>query len=69
MERKIGEQFDYDGVKLEVVENNSKQCEGCFFYRFIICRFKVIAGITGACGAEERDDKKEVIFKDVTDEE
>ena len=30
MERQIGEQFDYEGVRLEVVE--SGPCKGCFFF-------------------------------------
>lgn len=30
MERQIGEQFDYEGVMLEVVE--SGPCKGCFFF-------------------------------------
>ena len=69
MERKIGEIFDYDGLKLEVVENDDNHCEGCYFQKWIICRFPVIADKTGACSADERDDKKEVVFQVVTDEE
>lgn len=68
MERQIGERFRLNGKTFEVVENNSKQCEGCIFYGFLLCRFPVIADKTGACGADERDDKKEVIFKAITDE-
>ena len=30
MERQIGEQFDYEGVSLEVVE--SGPCKGCHFF-------------------------------------
>ena len=30
MERQIGEQFDYEGVKLEVVERE-EECKGCYF--------------------------------------
>ena len=69
MERKIGEIFDYDWLKLEVVENDDNHCEGCYFQKWIICRFPVIADKTGACSADERDDKKEVVFQVVTDEE
>ena len=34
MERKIGEEFEYNGVKLKVVEykaSDGKCCRGCFF--------------------------------------
>ena len=65
MERQIGEQFDFDGVKLEVVENEDNHCEGCYFYKWIICRFPAVANNTGMCSATEREDKKEVIFKEV----
>ena len=65
MERQIGEQFDYDGLKLEVVENDDNHCEGCYFQKWIICRFPVVADITGMCSATQRDDEKDVIFKEV----
>ena len=68
MERKIGERFLLCGKMFKVVENNSKHCECCFFGGLLFCRFPVIADKTGACGAEERDDKKEVVFQVVTDE-
>ena len=35
MERKVGEVFDYNGVTLITIENNS--CEGCFFNDGNIC--------------------------------
>ena len=33
MERKIGEIFEFEGVKLQVVEDNeyTPHCEGCYF--------------------------------------
>ena len=66
MERKIGEQFEYDGVTLEVVESGS--CKGCFFFvggANIYC--KVFNGeITGPCIG--RSDCKSVMFKKVTKE-
>lgn len=37
MERKIGEEFEYNGVRLKVVENKSANdvyCVGCFFWNF-----------------------------------
>ena len=64
MERKIGEQFEYEGVKLEVVENGSQNCDGCYFCDDMFCRIdEEIVDNTGMCSATKRDDKKEVIFK------
>ena len=65
MERQIGEIFDYNGTKLEVVENEDNHCEGCYFYRWIICRFDGIIDITGNCAPTYRNDKMNVIFKEV----
>ena len=63
MERKIGEQFDYEGERLEVVE--SGPCKGCHFFvngANIYC--KVFNGeITGPCIG--RSDDKSVKFKKV----
>ena len=63
MERQIGEQFDYEGVMLEVVE--SGPCKGCFFFvngANIYC--KVFNGeITGPCIG--RSDNKSVKFQKV----
>ena len=66
MERQIGEQFDYEGVKLEVAEwEEVNGCNGCYFSNIICCRFEEILDITGYCGSSQREDKKEVIFKEV----
>ena len=66
MERKIGAQFDYDGVKLEVAEwEEDNGCEDCYLSDCTCCRFDEIIDITGYCSSSERDDKKEVIFKKV----
>ena len=37
MERKIGEQFDCNGVPLEVVEEGEFACEGCHFSHTRFC--------------------------------
>ena len=65
MERPIGEIFDFLGVKLEVIEGEKDSCEGCYFYKWIICRFDGIIDITGNCGPTYRKDKSNVIFKEV----
>jgi len=66
MERKIGEQFKYKGVTLEVCVSKapiSKPCEGCYFIRYDKC-FRVM-DITGKCSSTFRSDKKDVCFKEV----
>ena len=63
MERQIGEQFDYDGVRLEVVE--SGPCKGCFFFvngANIYCK-GFNGEINGPCIG--RSDGKSVKFKKV----
>ena len=61
MERKIGEVFELDGVKLRVEKTpTTLECFGCFFEKneFYICRkYK--------CFPEERLDKTDVIFTKV----
>ena len=31
MEHKVGEIFEYDGIKLEVVKTETYSCSGCYF--------------------------------------
>ncbi len=57
MERKIGEQFEYDGITLEVV--NHLGCEGCHFSTLVNCD----NSFCGECHSFNRTDKKPVIFK------
>lgn len=66
MERKIGEIFDYEGKKLQVVEKNFF-CDGCYFYEVgdDFCLNDDDFGKTGSCLAN-RSDQKEVIFQEVT---
>ena len=65
MERKIGEQFDYEGVRLEVAEKDGRSCEGCYFSGLVLCRIREIMDNTGYCGSANRKDEKMVIFKKV----
>lgn len=59
MERKIGEEFDYNGQKLKVVETIMGTCAGCFFKGD--CNHYVKA-VVGNCYANVRADKRQVVF-------
>ena len=61
MERKIGEEFEYNGVRLKVVENNPIYglfCIGCFFRRNCDLRKEN----AGECLAKKRTDQTDVKF-------
>ena len=62
MERKIGEVFEIDGVKLQV-EEGSIGCVGCYFDKDKECFDHW--DITGECHWSARENKKGVIFKEV----
>ena len=63
MERQIGEQFDFGGVKLEVVESGA--CKGCHFFKWCcICEEHDIE-VTGECVYDSRIDGKCVKFQKV----
>lgn len=68
MEREVGERFDYNGTTLEVVEatmgHHLYPCCDCYF--LLICSCYKYMYITGKCG--NRDDKREVYFKEVKNE-
>lgn len=59
MERKIGEEFDYNGQKLKVVETIMGTCAGCFFKGDCNHNVKAVVGI---CYANVRADKRQVVF-------
>lgn len=68
--REIGERFTMDGGRYEVVEAVSDDpCEGCSLKneKGVVCRGDV--GVTGFCYKEMRSDDKQVIFKDVSNDE
>lgn len=73
MERKIGEEFEYKGVRLKVVENKSTNdvyCVGCFFRESCYLHEEV----AGECVGEYRLDKTNAKFikikdKDMKDQE
>ena len=68
--REIGERFKMDGVLYEVVEAATEDpCEGCSLQneKGLVCRGDV--GITGLCYDGMRRDNKQVVFKEVSENE
>ena len=57
MERKVGEIFEYDDEKLEVVETEDYSCRGCYFLdlRDECCQ--------QLCMRYKRKDRKNVVFQ------
>ena len=66
MERKIGETFEFEGKTLQVKATNDDGCKGCIFN--VKCT-RGIKSVTGFCRSGYRDDKKDVIFVEVKDEQ
>ena len=60
MEKRIGEVFEYNGVTLTTIENDS--CEGCFFNDGNICTREARLIL---CSPMFRKDNKNVIFKEM----
>ena len=67
MERKIGETFEYEGKKLQVVKDEEGSCDKCFFFKEDNCRSRNPTG--GICNGYKRTDKEPVIFVEVKDEQ
>lgn len=66
MERSIGEKFEYNDITLEVIENRSMYCPGCYFHNNLIpCYFYKIKNIIGFCKSFNRTDNKNIIFKEI----
>lgn len=66
MERRIGEQFKYEGVTLEVCvvkDPENKPCGDCYFLRNKKC-FE-FSDITRVCSESFREDERSVYFKEV----
>ena len=68
MERKIGEVFECNGVRLKVVEGEG--CENCYFHNLVpfgnVCKCGEYMKIRGKCGTI-REDGKSVQFVKVED--
>ena len=61
--RRIGEQFNYGEVTLEVTEsNNVKSCCDCYFLNNWCAES---FDTRGKCSKRARDDKRDVYFKEV----
>ena len=62
MERKIGDVFVHGGNKLKVCKS-AESCIGCFFFSR-----NCFNNYTGCCSKIFRNDKTDIIFKEVTNE-
>lgn len=61
-EYKIGETFDYNGIKLIVTTDSNSNCNGCYFDENRKC---VIDDSIGECLKSFRKDKTDIIFKEI----
>ena len=57
MEYKIGEIFEYEGIKLEVVKTETYSCSGCYFINLGNKCYQQV------CMCSKREDKNNVIFQ------
>lgn len=64
MERKIGEVFIRNGVKLQV-ENSIFYCYGCYLNHECYKGCGLVSTNEGICRKDGREDKTSVIFKEV----
>lgn len=65
MERQIGEIFECDGKKLQVIEDPFNICNGCYYINETECEDRL--DIRGFCSYIKRKDKHCVTFKEVKD--
>lgn len=65
-ERPVGEIFEFEGTKLQVVIHPSYSCRGCYFNTLCkyICEYQNVKGL-GVCDKKDRSDNNYVIFKEV----
>lgn len=66
MERKVGEIFECDGKKLQVIEDTLNECKNCYFYGKECSNRK---DERGECLIDKRMDGQNVIFKELRDSE
>lgn len=66
MERKIGETFEYKGRVYKTIQSLSDSCRNCAFVNepCYACFFN---NIVGGCSMTVREDKKNIIFKEIKD--
>ena len=61
MERNVGEVFEFNGVKYKCVRYNPSKCKDCCFSNDkSLC-------VEQRCTALQRDDREEVVFKEIKD--
>lgn len=65
MERKIGEVFECDGKKLQVMEDTFEVCDGCYFVNERNCIDRL--DTRGLCHSAKRKDGRNVTFKEIKD--
>lgn len=65
MERKIGEVFECDGKRLQVIEDLIATCSGCYFVNETNCIDRL--DIRGRCNSKKREDGHNVAFKEIID--
>lgn len=58
-ERKIGEIFEIDGVKLQVVKDNNNNCDRCYFM------YNCSGFMSAVCTPHTREDGKFIKYKKV----
>ena len=69
MERKIGEVFECNGVRLKVVE--ADECDKCYFAykrKYGACTRSKYISISGCCSEANREDRKSVQFIEIKNE-
>lgn len=66
MERKIGDTFEYKGRVYKTIQSLSGSCRNCAFDGKPYCECCILnEKIIGACCMKVREDKKNVIFKEI----
>lgn len=68
MERKIGETFEYKGRVYKTIQSLSDSCRNCAFVNEP-CYAYFFNKIVGGCSMTVREDKKNIIFKEIKDME
>ena len=68
MERAIGAEFDIGNYRYRVEEAGERKCGDCDLYN--VCRngfdgLGMVDKYAGSCNADYRQDKKDVVFKNV----
>ena len=67
MERKLGEEFEHNGVMLKVIRAKDHYCRGCYFNNETtgcLCCIGLIETI-GYCSRANREDGQYIIFKEI----